>query len=75
MPCYIRYFSEKSDALTASSKGGNFLSRQNEQAGLLLITKPVVYLTGFFCVLKVLAGDRAARLHCQQRTGGTKAYI
>lgn len=60
--------------LTASSKGGNFLSRQNDQAGLLLITKPVVYLT-VFCVLKALAGDRPARLHCQQLTGGTRAYI
>lgn len=68
MSCHIRCFSEKSGTLTASSKGGNFLSRQNEQAGLLLITKSVVYLTVFFCVLKALAGGRAAWLYCQQHT-------
>lgn len=34
MPCYVTYFSEKSGAFTASSNGRNFLSRQNEQAGL-----------------------------------------
>lgn len=44
MPC----FSEKSGILTASSKGGDFPSRQNEWAGLMLITKTVVSLTGFF---------------------------
>lgn len=66
----IKCFSEKSGTLTANSKGGNFLSRQNEQAGLLLITKSVVYLTVFFffCVLNALAGDRATRLHCQRHT-------
>lgn len=65
MSCYIRSFSEKSGTLTASSKGGNFLSRQNEQAGLLLITKSVV---DFLCVLSALAGDRTTRLHCQRHT-------
>lgn len=48
MPYYLRYFSEKSVALIASSKRGNFLSQQKEQAGLLLITLSVVYVTVFF---------------------------
>lgn len=46
MPCYIRYFSEQSGTLATNSKGGNFLSRQNEQTGLMLITASVVYLAG-----------------------------
>lgn len=61
----MRCFSEKSGTLTTSSKGGNFLPRQNEQAVLLLITKSVVY---FLCVLNALVGDRASRLHCQEHT-------
>lgn len=72
MSCYIRCFSGKSGTFTASSKGGNFLSRQNEQADLLLNTMSVVYLTAFFFpsvfVLNPLAGDRATSLHCQQHT-------
>ena len=73
MPC----FSEKSGILTASSKGGDFPSRQNEWAGLMLITKTVVFLTVFFFFLYLLAiaGDRVTRLHCQQRTNGTGVYI
>lgn len=58
----------------AQTEGISFPGRMSRQV-CLLITKSVVHLTVIFCVLKALAGDRAARLHCQQCTGGTRANI